>query len=84
MRRFFVRRGFEPQGIFHRRHPTLLTPRDFDLSPYFEPVKFNAVADGAFDYQQIQWADDEEAAAHRIAEIALGASQGGPSDPESH
>jgi hypothetical protein len=70
MRRFFVRRGFEPQGIFHRRHPTLLTPRDFDLSPYFESVKFNAIADGTFDYQRIQWAREEEAA-HRIAAIAL-------------
>ena len=81
MRRFFVRRGFEPRGIFHRRHPTLLTPRDFDLSPYFEPVKFNAVADGAFDYEQIQWAHEEAAAAHRVAEVAIG---GEPDDSESH
>ena len=41
------------------RHPTLLTPRDFDLSPYFEIVKFNVVADGRFDYQRIQWAELE-------------------------
>ena len=41
------------------RHPTLLTPRDFDLSPYFEIIKFNVVADGRFDYQRIQWAELE-------------------------
>ena len=82
MRRFFVRRGFEPQGLFHRRHPTLLTPRDFDLSPYFDVVKFNTVADGVFDYERIQWADEEEGAvANRLAEravIDLEAPPGGP------
>jgi len=51
----------EYTGMFRMRHPTLLTPRDFDLSPYFEIVKFNAVADGRFDYQRIVWEDDDEA-----------------------
>jgi hypothetical protein len=37
------------------RHPTLLTPADFDLSPYFEVVKFNVIADGDFDYRRIRW-----------------------------
>lgn len=44
-------------GLFHMRHPTLLTPRDFDLSPYFDIVKFNVLAEGRFDYQRIPWAD---------------------------
>ena len=60
LRRIF---GYESEGytgIFRMRHPTLLTPRDFDLSPYFEVVKFNVVADGRFDYQRIQWAELEE------------------------
>jgi hypothetical protein len=48
-------------GIFHRRHPTLLTPRDFDLSPYFEIVKFNVTEDRDFDYQRIAWADEVQA-----------------------
>jgi hypothetical protein len=48
-------------GVFHRRHPTLLTPRDFDLSPYFDIVKFNVIEDGAFDYLRIAWADDAQA-----------------------
>ena len=43
-------------GLFHARHPTLIVPRDFDLSPYFEIVKFNAIADGSFDYRRIRWA----------------------------
>ena len=51
-------------GLFRMRHPTLLTPRDFDLSPYFEVVKFNAIASGTFDYERIHWAahsaDDSE------------------------
>lgn len=46
-------------GLFQMRHPTLLTPRDFDLSPYFEIVKFNVIADGRFDYQRIRWAQPE-------------------------
>ena len=46
-------------GIFHMRHPTLLTPRDFDLSPYFEIIKFNVIVDGNFDYTRIQWAKAE-------------------------
>jgi hypothetical protein len=48
-------------GLFRIRHPSLLTPRDFDLSPYFEIIKFNVIAEGGFDYQRIQWL--EEAAA---------------------
>ena len=65
LRRIF---GYESEaytGLFRMRHPTLLTPRDFDLSPYFETIKFNVVADGRFDYQRIQWAELElEAADH--------------------
>jgi hypothetical protein len=70
MRRFFLRRGWEPQGVFHRRHPTLLTPRDFDVSPFFEVVKFNTIAEGHFDYELIRWAETDELA-HRLATRAL-------------
>lgn len=42
-------------GLFRMRHPTLLTPREFDLSPFFEIIKFNALADGRFDYTKIPW-----------------------------
>jgi hypothetical protein len=49
-------------GLFRMRHPTLLTPADFDLSPYFEVVKFNVIADGGFDYRLIRWAPEEASA----------------------
>lgn len=45
---------------FRRSHPTLTTPRDFDLSPYFEVVKFNMIEPSRFDYSKIIWAEDEE------------------------
>ena len=57
----------EYTGLFRMRHPTLLTPRDFDLSPYFEIVKFNALAEGHFDYQKIHWEVREALEAKRSA-----------------
>ena len=47
-------------GVFRRRDPSLLTPRDFDLSPFFEVVKFEVVGSWGFDYQRIQWADSSD------------------------
>lgn len=53
-----------------RELPTsLLTPRDFDLSPYFEIVKFNHFADPYFSYRDIVW---EEEAATAAATPAAG------------
>jgi hypothetical protein len=49
-----------PSFFFHRPHPTLVTPRDFDLSPYFEIVKFNVIEPGRFDYRKIVWVEEEE------------------------
>lgn len=46
--------------VFRRPHHTLVTPRDFDLSPYFEIVKFNLIASGRFNYSKIVWAEDGE------------------------
>lgn len=61
-------------GVFRRRDPSLLTPRDFDLSPYFEVVKFEIVGTRGFDYQCIEWADPtdatEEAPERSAAEAA--------------
>jgi hypothetical protein len=48
----------EYTGFFRMRHPTLVTPRDFDLSPYFDIVKFNPLARGDFDYSRMQWAEE--------------------------
>lgn len=43
--------------LFRKRPVRLITPRDFDLSPYFEVVKFNCLAGAGFDYKKIRWAD---------------------------
>jgi hypothetical protein len=45
-------------GLLLGRHPTLCVPRDFDLSPYFDIVKFNA-REVAFDYRKLRWEEEE-------------------------
>ncbi|HZE10475.1 MAG TPA: YiiX/YebB-like N1pC/P60 family cysteine hydrolase [Burkholderiales bacterium] len=45
--------------VMHIRHYSLFTPRDFDISPYFEVVK-PTVASG-FDYHQVAWARENPA-----------------------
>ncbi|MEC8322125.1 MAG: lipo-like protein, partial [Pseudomonadota bacterium] len=37
----------------HIRHHSLYTPRDFDISPYFEIVKPTLAKD--FNYRNIEW-----------------------------
>ncbi len=48
-----------PPRLYHMISPSLVTPRDFDLSPYFEIIKFNLIAGERFDYRKIIWAEDE-------------------------
>lgn len=50
-------------GVFTPCDPLLVTPRDFDLSPYFEVVKFSR---REFDYKKITWS-----AAPAPADVAL-------------
>lgn len=50
---------------YKTRHPTLITPRDFDLSPYFSIVKYNVLEEAGFDYLEIQW--EEDAGLHESA-----------------
>ncbi len=52
------RRTIQPPGVWRQVSPSLVTPRDFDLSPYFEIVKFNIIESMRFDYRKIKWADD--------------------------
>jgi hypothetical protein len=47
-------------GVLQPVPTAFITPRDFDLSPYFEVIKFNLIEDIKFDYRKIIWADDEE------------------------
>jgi hypothetical protein len=49
--------------VFRRQLPAIITPRDFDLSPYFEIVKFNLAEARKFDYRRVQWEEDAEARA---------------------
>jgi hypothetical protein len=46
-------------AVFRRQLPAIITPRDFDLSPYFEIVKFNLVEATKFDYRRIRWDDSD-------------------------
>jgi hypothetical protein len=41
--------------ILHVRHHSLYTPRDFDISPYFEVVKPSIEA--GFNYRKLRWAN---------------------------
>jgi hypothetical protein len=55
----FGRRNQASPAVYRRRHPTLLMPRDFDLSPFFEIVKFNVIGERSFDYQRIEWEEEK-------------------------
>jgi Permuted papain-like amidase enzyme, YaeF/YiiX, C92 family len=44
--------------IHHIRHHSLFTPRDFDVSPFFEIIK--PTIEAGFDYKSIEWAEPRE------------------------
>jgi hypothetical protein len=50
--------GYTADEIFHIRHHSLYTPRDFDLSPFFEVVKPTLVE--GFNYKGVSWGDEED------------------------
>lgn len=60
---------YSRQEILQIRHHSLYTPRDFDLSPYFQIVKPTLVF--GFDYKTLQW---EEKEAERALEAGKGLS----------
>ncbi len=39
------------------RHYSQILPRDFDLSPNFETIKFNIIEGGKFNYKSLSWDD---------------------------
>jgi hypothetical protein len=61
-RRVITRGEPRPRVKFHRHNTALVTPRDFDLSPYFEVVKFNHLGDPQLNYREIVWDDGPEIA----------------------
>ena len=46
--------GFGPQR-FKPKHHSLLTPRDFDVSPYFSIVK--PTVESGFNFRNLEWVD---------------------------
>jgi len=47
--------GEAVRALYQEEDPAFITPRDFDLSPYFDIVKINYVTEPGFDYRQIEW-----------------------------
>jgi len=56
--RLFRRNGHGIRALYREEDPAVITPRDFDLSPYFDVVKVNHVSEPRFDYRRIEWAND--------------------------
>jgi Permuted papain-like amidase enzyme, YaeF/YiiX, C92 family len=54
----FARRANAPDRLLRVVAPTLITPRDFDLSPYFSIIKYNVIEDVRFDYHKLIWAEE--------------------------
>ena len=53
-----MHRGPHGEVVLHRRNARLVTPRDFDHSPYFEIVKYPFFGDDVARYRELSWADD--------------------------
>ena len=68
--RFIHRPDARRFGVLQPVPTTFVTPRDFDLSPYFEVIKFNLIEDLKFDYRKIIWADEEESPADTLEKDA--------------
>ncbi len=60
-------RAAAPPGLMRRVASTLITPRDFDLSPYFAIVKFNVIEGSRFDYHKLLWIEDQPETAEKSA-----------------
>ena len=70
---------YSRREILHIRHHSLYTPRDFDLSPYFEIVK-PTLAFG-FDYKALEWGKKAEGT-HPAEEVrAAVKAEGAPETP---
>lgn len=50
--------GYARNEILHIRHHSLFTPRDFDLSPYFEIIKPRLTS--KFNHRRLVWSSDVE------------------------
>lgn len=59
--RLLRRNGHAIRALYREEDPAVITPRDFDLSPYFDVVKVNHVSEPGFDYRRIEWTTDAAA-----------------------
>jgi Permuted papain-like amidase enzyme, YaeF/YiiX, C92 family len=66
--------------IMEIRHSSLYTPRDFDISPYFQVVK--PTLEHGFDYKAMNWADQPAETPHTCGEAALVPGMGEPQTAE--
>jgi Permuted papain-like amidase enzyme, YaeF/YiiX, C92 family len=68
----FARYDHPAPGLLRMVSPTLITPRDFDLSPYFAIIKYNVIENSRFDYHKLPWINDREpvSATNKLAESA--------------
>jgi hypothetical protein len=67
-------RSLLEDATFTPGDPSLITPRDFDLSPYFQVVKPLAGERAAFDYKRIQWSPVRQAPSPSRADEKKGAA----------
>jgi hypothetical protein len=57
-------------GLLRMVSPSLVTPRDFDLSPYFAIIKFTVVESSRFDYHKLLWIDESGPGAEKLEKSA--------------
>jgi permuted papain-like amidase YaeF/Yiix C92 family enzyme len=69
----FSRKVAQAPHLLRMVSPTLITPRDFDLSPYFEIIKFNVIESSRFDYHKLRWVEEPGPAAAPDAAPPVGA-----------
>ncbi|WP_158583585.1 YiiX/YebB-like N1pC/P60 family cysteine hydrolase [Salinisphaera sp. Q1T1-3] len=50
-----IHRGVDGGMVFHRRNARLITPRDFDHSPYFDVIKYAFFGDDVARYHELEW-----------------------------
>ncbi|MGN8158147.1 YiiX/YebB-like N1pC/P60 family cysteine hydrolase [Salinisphaera sp. RV14] len=61
-----IHRGEHGEMIFVRRNGRLITPRDFDYSPYFDIIKYPFFGDDVARYRDLTWDDDAPRASRPV------------------
>lgn len=53
-----IHRGVDGEVVYQQHNRRLITPRDFDYSPYFEIIKYPFFGDDVERYRDLVWDDD--------------------------